>query len=173
MPLMRRQTKHIALVVALSIAGGAAEAASDGVKSKSGAEKAVESEVAKYCSNIAPSAAEARLNYQMRRLTELEGRVSAAVEALGKREDEAKDWVQKRQEMMKAASEDLVSIYGKMSPEAAAAQIATMDDRIAASLLSKLKPQLAATILNEMDPDKAGHLTSIISGGALTGTGKT
>jgi flagellar motility protein MotE (MotC chaperone) len=32
----------------------------------------------------------------------------------------------------------------------------------------KLKPQTAAGILSEMDPDRAGHLLSMISGGALT-----
>ncbi len=104
----------------------------------------------------------------MRRLAEIETRVSQALDALGKREDETREWVQKREKMTKAATEDLVAIYNKMPAEGAAAELAAMDDTLAASVLMKLKPQTAAGILSEMDPDRAGHLSSMISGGALT-----
>lgn len=142
----------------------------DGAKPKG--EKSTESEIARYCGAIAPSAAEARLAWQMRRLAEIETRARQALDELGKREDATREWVQKREQMTKAATEDLVAIYTKMPVEGAAAELASMDDMLAASVLMKLKPQSAAKILSEMDPDRAGHLTSMIAGGAL-GAGKS
>jgi flagellar motility protein MotE (MotC chaperone) len=139
---------------------------------KTGAERSAESEIARYCGNIAPSAAEARLAWQMRRLVETETRVRQSLDELGRRADDTREWVLKREQMTKAATDDLVAIYNKMPAEGAAAQLATMDDMIAASVLMKLKPQAAAGILSEMDPDRAGRLTTMIAGGAL-GAGKS
>ena len=141
--------------------------AQDNAKPKGGNERTTESEIARYCSNIAPSAAEARLNYQITTLTAIDARVREALDALDKREQETRDWVIKRQDLMKAATEDMVAIYSKMSAEAAAAQLDDMSETVAASLLSKLKPQAAAAILNEMDPERASHLMSMMAGGSL------
>jgi len=124
----------------------------------------VDPELARYCANVEPSAAEARMEYQSRRLAELEARVKTEIDELKKREDAAREWVSKRDEMMKSASEDIVQIYSKMAADAAAGQMATMDDQLAASILSKLKPQAASAILAEMDADKAGRLTTLMSG---------
>ena len=88
---------------------------------------------------------------------------TAALKAL---ESETREWVTKREELMKAATDDVVTIYSKMSTDAAATQISNMDDVVAASILSKLKPQAAGAILNEMDPDRASRLTTLMSGGA-------
>jgi len=145
---------------ALWLVAGMASGAQDSAKPKA----SNESEIARYCSNIAPSAAEARLTYQLAKLSEIDTRVKEALAALDKREQETQEWVLKRDALTKAASEDLVAIYTKMSAEAAAAQIDDMGDVVAASLLAKLKPQAAAAILNEMDPEKASHLTTMISG---------
>ena len=76
----------------------------------------------------------------MKALADIDAKVRDALDALDKREQETKDWVLKRQELMKAANEDLVAIYTKMAPDAAAA------------------------ILNEMDPEKASRLTTLIAG---------
>jgi flagellar motility protein MotE (MotC chaperone) len=153
---------------ALWFAVGMASAAQDGAKPK----PSNDSEIARYCSNIAPSAAEARLTFQLAKLSELDARVREALAALDRREQETQEWVLKRDALTKAANEDLVAIYTKMSAEAAAAQIDDMGDTVAASLLSKLKPQAAAAILNEMDPEKASHLTTMIAG-PLAGADKS
>ncbi len=149
-----------------------AYSASDVPTAKPGAEKSAENEIARYCGAVAPSAAEARLAWQVKRLAEMETRVRQALDDLGKREDEAREWVQKREQMTKSANEDVVGIYAKMPAESAAAQLSTMDDAVAVAVLMKLKPQAAAGILNEMDPDRAGHLAAMISGGA-PGAGKS
>jgi flagellar motility protein MotE (MotC chaperone) len=148
------------VAAALWLGAGMTCGAQDNAKTKA----ATESEIARYCVNIAPSAAEARLSYQLATLTALDAKVKQALDELDKREQETRDWVLKRQELMKAASDDMVAVYTKMTAEAAAAQIDTMDDALGASLLSKLKPQAAAAILDEMDPEKASHLMALIAG---------
>ncbi len=153
--------------IAAMIAAPSVAPAQDGVKQKPSAEREADGEVARYCGAVAPSAAEARLEYQFRRLTELEVRVKDEVVALEKREAEARDWVDKRQEMLKAASDDVVAIYSKMSADAAATQLAAMDETIASSVLVKLKPQAASAILNEMEAAKAARLTTLMAGGPV------
>ncbi len=164
--MMLDLSRLLALVaIAAMIAAPSAAPAQDGVKPKPSAEREADGEVARYCGAVAPSAAEARLEYQFRRLTELEARLKDEVAALEKREAEARDWVDKRQELLKAASDDVVAIYAKMSADAAATQLAAMDETIASSVLVKLKPQAASAILNEMEAAKAARLTTLMAGG--------
>jgi flagellar motility protein MotE (MotC chaperone) len=141
-------------------------ATEDAQKPKPAADKGAESEIARYCVAIAPSAVEARLNYQLKQLVALEARVKEETAALEKREAGAREWVTKREELMKAATDEVVAVYAKMSAEAAATQLADMDEAVATSILTKLKPQVASAILNEMDNEKAARLTTIMSGGS-------
>ena len=104
------------------------------------------------------------MEYQSKRLVELETRIRDEIEVLQRTESGAREWVTKRDELMKTATDDVVSIYAKMSADAAGAQMATMDDPLAASILSKLKPQVAGAILGEMDAESAAKLTSLMSG---------
>ena len=99
------------------------------------------------------------------RLSELDARVRQELDELKEREAEARQWVLKRQDLGKAANEDVTAIYAKMSAESAAAQLATMDEEVASSILSKLKPQTASSILNEMEAEKAARLTTQMSAG--------
>jgi flagellar motility protein MotE (MotC chaperone) len=127
---------------------------------------APESEIARYCTAIAPGAGEARATYQLRRLSDLQVEVREAVEKLESKENEAREWVTKRESMMKSATDEVVAIYAKMPAEAAAPQLAAMDDNIAAAVLSKLKPGLAGAILAEMQSEKAARLSLLIAGAA-------
>ena len=145
-----------------AIHASGALAQNDG-KPKAAADKGGDG-VARYCDNVAPPAAEARLAWQSKRLTELDAQIRQRISELDAKEAEARDWVTKRESMMNAASDDVVSIYAKMDPEAASAQMGAMDESVAAAVLYKLKPNVASTILNEMDAAKAGRLTGIMSG---------
>jgi flagellar motility protein MotE (MotC chaperone) len=127
---------------------------------------APESEIARYCAAIAPSASEARAIYQLRRLSDLHTQVRDAVEKLESKQNEAREWVMKRESMMKSATDDVVAIYAKMAPDAAAPQLAAMDDGVAAAVLSKLKPGVAGAILAEMQAEKAARLSLLIAGAA-------
>ncbi len=129
-------------------------------------DKSAEGAVARYCANVAPLAAEARIAMQAKRLTELEAEIKQRIAELDKKEAEAREWVTKREALLNTASDDVVAIYGKIEPEAAAAQLASMDDATAVSILSKLKVSAASAILNEMDATQAGRLTGIMSGAA-------
>ena len=82
---------------------------------------------------------------------------------LEKAEAAARDWIAKRDTLMAAANDDLVAIFAKMQPEAAAQQLSAMDDRMAAAILSKLKPNAASAILDEMEAERASHLVGMFS----------
>jgi len=163
----RRPFAVLALALALACHGDAF--AQDGVKPKPtsvGPDKAAESEIARYCGNLAPSAAEARMAYQTKRLLELEAQVKQRIAELETQESAAHEWVNKRDAMMKSASDDVVAIYAKMAADAAAPQIAAMEDPIAVAILVKLAPKTASAILGEMEAEKAAKLTSLMAGPA-------
>jgi flagellar motility protein MotE (MotC chaperone) len=122
--------------------------------------------VARYCANIAPVVVEARIAWQMKRLAELDAQIKKRIAELDAKEAEARDWVNKREDMLKKAEDDIVAIYAKMQPEAAAAQLIAMDDASAAAILSKLNPRAASAILDEMEAARAAKLTDLISGAA-------
>jgi flagellar motility protein MotE (MotC chaperone) len=122
--------------------------------------------VQQYCSNVANFAADARIAWQMKRLNELDAEIKQKIGELEAKETESKQWIDKRAELMKKADESVIAIYAKMRPEAAAAQMAIMEDGTAAALLARLNPRVASSILNEMDAGKAARLTDLISGSA-------
>ena len=154
---------------ALAIAGAASAAPADEVKPKAivGApDKGGDAGLAKFCANAAPAVQEARIAWQMKRLGELDGQIKQRIADLEKSEAAAREWVDKRDALLKAASDDVVAIYTKMQPEAAATQMNAMADSLAAAILSKLKPKTASAILNEMEAARAGKLAAIIAGAA-------
>ena len=141
-----------------------AASAQNGAKPAPTPDRAIESEIARYCAALAPSAAEARAASQLRRLSDLAQQVRDEVEKLEAKEAAAQDWVTKRETMMKSATEDVVAIYGKMAPDAAATELSAMDEGMAAAVLAKLKPLTASAILAEMQADKAAKLCTLIAG---------
>jgi flagellar motility protein MotE (MotC chaperone) len=158
--------RHAAVgaIVLVGLLAGSAAAQNDG-KPKPAApppDKSVDASVSRYCANVAPVAAEARIAWETRRLNELDGQIKQRVAELEKAEAETRDWVGKREALLNSASDDVVSIYGKMDPEAAAAQLATMDEPVAVSILHKLKVSAASAILDQMDAARAARLTSLI-----------
>lgn len=119
-------------------------------------------DVSRYCANVAPVAAEARNAWETRRLNELDAEIKQRIADLEKTEAETRDWVSKRETLLNAASDDVVAIYAKMDPEAAAAQLAIVDEPIAVSILHKLKAGAASAILDQMEAARAARLTSLI-----------
>jgi flagellar motility protein MotE (MotC chaperone) len=155
-------------LVCVACLGGQA-AAQDGhtqeaQKPKPVADKPGDTDASRYCANVAPSIAEARAAWQTKRLNELDAQVRQRIADLEKAETAAREWIAKREELMKAANDDLVAIYAKMQPENAARQISTMDERMAAAILGKLKPTAAGAILDEMEAERASRLAGIIAG---------
>ena len=126
------------------------------------AERPADPDASRYCAAVAPSIVEARIAWQTKRLTELDVEVRQRIADLEKAEAAAREWITKRDDLMKAAEDDVVAIYARMDPEAAARQIAALDDRLAAAILAKLKPAAASAILGEMEADRASRLAGLI-----------
>jgi flagellar motility protein MotE (MotC chaperone) len=122
-------------------------------------------EASRFCANVAPSIAEARIAWETKRLSELDAQVKQRLADLEKAQASVQEWVAKRDAILKSASDNLVAIYARMQPETAAAQIAAMDDQMAAAILSKLKPRAAGAILDEMEAQRASRLASFLSAG--------
>jgi len=159
-------SRHAAIgaTVLVCLLAGSAAAQNDG-KPKPAApqpDKSADAGVSRYCANVAPVAAEARIAWETRRLNELDAQIKQRVAELEKAEAETRDWVSKRDALLNSASDDVVAIYGKMEPEAAAAQIAAMDESVAVSILHKLKVGAASAILDQMEAARAARLTSLI-----------
>ncbi len=159
-------SRHAAIgaIVLVGLLAGSAAAQNDG-KPKPAApppDKSGDAGVSRYCANVAPIAAEARIAWETRHLNELDEQIKQRIAELEKTEADTRDWVSKRDALLNSASDDVVSIYGKMDPEAAAAQIAAMDESIAVSILHKLKVSAASSILDQMDAARAARLTSLI-----------
>jgi flagellar motility protein MotE (MotC chaperone) len=125
--------------------------------------------VQQYCANIASSAADARIAWQMKRMAELDAQIKQRIVELETKEAESKQWIDQREALMKKADDGIVAIYAKMQPEAAAAQMGVMEDTIAAALLTKLNPRVSSAILNEMEAGRAAKLTDLMAGSAAGG----
>jgi len=121
-----------------------------------------------YCVNIADPAADARLAWQKKAVTEMEQELDRRIALLEAKTAEFQKWVKRRDEFVQKARDNLVLIYSRMRPDAAAMQLKALDEETAAAIVVKLDPRTASTILNEMESAHAARLTAIISGAART-----
>ena len=119
---------------------------------------------AAYCKNIANQAADARYARQAESLAAMTKALEERIKALEDTRAEYETWVSRRQEFLGRADESVVAIYSQMRPDAAAQQIAVMEQEAAAAILSKLQPRTASAILNEMEPTTAARLTNVMAG---------
>jgi flagellar motility protein MotE (MotC chaperone) len=119
-----------------------------------------------YCFNVADAAADARFAWQQRTLLEIEQELEKRVALLEKRTEEYRVWLARREEFVAKAQEGLLKIYQRMRPDAAALQIAAMDDETGAAIMSKLDARAASAIMAEMDPAQAARLSGTIAGAA-------
>jgi flagellar motility protein MotE (MotC chaperone) len=122
---------------------------------------------ADYCANFADKASDARLAWQTENLQKLQGDVTRKIAELEAKQAEIQGWIAKRDLMLKAAGKELVDIYAKMDPEAAAVQLAQLDVGTSTSVLRQLNPRNASAILNVMEPKRAAALVSAIAAETL------
>ena len=129
-------------------------------------DKSADGGVARYCANVAPAAAEARIAWQTKRLTELEAQIKQRIAELDKKEAEARDWVTKRETLDEFGERrrggDLRQ-NGAGSRRGAIGVDGRSDGR---RHPRKLSAHAASAILNEMEAAKAGKLTGVMSGAA-------
>jgi flagellar motility protein MotE (MotC chaperone) len=129
-------------------------------------QRAMSEETRQYCVNITNAAADARFAWQTATLQNLQLQVEESVAALETKRAEYETWLARREKFLNQAKEDVVAIYSRMRPDAAAVQLAAMDDETAAAVLAKLKARNSSAILNEMDPARAAQLTNTLAGAA-------
>lgn len=111
-----------------------------------------------YCDNLAASLGDAEKAAQIATLAELEAQLKQRAVELADRQSELRAVIKQRDEAAARADAALVDIYTKMKPEAAAAQMASMEDALAAALLGKLSTRAASAILGEIPPARAARL---------------
>jgi len=126
-------------------------------------EKEGEAKGSAYCANIADAAADARFTLQKEALAKMEKEIEGRLRILEAKRAEYEEWLRRRNEVLQKADETVVSIYSRMRPDAAALQLANMDEEIAAAIVAKLNPRSASAVLNEMEPARAAQLTNIIT----------
>jgi flagellar motility protein MotE (MotC chaperone) len=133
---------------------------------------AVPQEVVQFCSNNVAAAGQARVAWEAAKLKDLEAKLRQRIGELEAKRAEYEEWLHRRDEALKKAEDNIVAIYTRMRPDAAALQLSAMDDDVAAAVLSKLKPSNASAILNEMDPGRAARLTATMVGASPAPDGK-
>ncbi|HEY0331537.1 MAG TPA: MotE family protein [Rhodopseudomonas sp.] len=132
-----------------------------------------ESDAAKFCSNIADAALDARVAWQQKELQAAEDKLRQRIAELEAKRAEYEQWLKLREEFLKKAEDSVVEIYSRMEPEAAALQIASMADDTAAAVLAKLRVRNASAILNEMEPARGARLADTLAGMRRADDGNT
>lgn len=121
-----------------------------------------------YCFNTADTAADARFAWQAKKIQEMEAELNKRAEQLAAKTEEYKTWLERRDEFARKAHEKLVGFYSRMRADAAAAQLAAIDEETAAAVVTKLETKVASQIMGEMEPMQAARIASVISGAART-----
>jgi flagellar motility protein MotE (MotC chaperone) len=125
-----------------------------------------ESEVQRFCSNIADAARDRRYSLQAAELKQLRVELDERIKALDAKRAEYEQWLKRREVFLARAQEGVVAIYADMKPDAAAERLALVEPDLAAAILMKLDSRKAGVILNEMDGKAAAMLTKIMASAA-------
>lgn len=126
-----------------------------------------EPSITDYCANFADQAHDARVAWQSANLRKLEDELASRIAALETKKAEIEVWIGKREAMLKSAAKELVDIYAKMDPEAAAGQLAELDTATATSVIRQLSPRGASAIMNVMEAKHAARLAKAIANATL------
>ena len=125
-----------------------------------------EDDIRRFCSNIADAARDRRYALQQAELETLQKDIDQRIAALEEKRAEYEEWLTRRNDFLAKAEGNLVEIYSRMRPDAAAERLAEVNAELAAGILMKLQARQAGVILNEMDSKAAATLTSIMASAA-------
>lgn len=120
-------------------------------------------EVQRFCSNIADAARDQRYALQARELEKLKAEIDERMKLLEAKRLDYEQWLKRRDDFLAKAEDNVVKIYAKMKPDAAAERLAEVKIELAAGILMKLDPRQASTILNEMDSKAAATITGVMA----------
>jgi flagellar motility protein MotE (MotC chaperone) len=119
-----------------------------------------------YCSSVLDAASAAQLAQQKAELEKAQQEVQNKVALLTAKTRELKHWMKKREDFSAQVTDALVQIYAKMDPDAAAAQLAAMNEFVAAAIMSKVPVKAASLIMAEMEAPKAARLSAVLASAA-------
>lgn len=142
------------------------QAAAQAVEAAAGRIEAIDEDVRRFCSNIADAARDRRYALQQAELEALQKDIDRRIAALEEKRAEYEDWLTRRNDFLARAEGNLVEIYSRMRPDAAAERLAEVNAELAAGILMKLQARQAGIILNEMDSKAAATLTGIMASAA-------
>lgn len=125
-----------------------------------------QSEIERFCSNIADAARDRRYALQAEELKQLQAGIDERMKALDAKKAEYETWLKRREVFLARAEDGVVKIYAGMKPDAAAERLAIVNADLAAAILTKLDSRKAGVILNEMDQKAAATLTGIMASAA-------
>ncbi|UVK40784.1 MotE family protein [Mesorhizobium sp. AR10] len=125
-----------------------------------------ESEIQRFCSNIADAARDRRYILQAEEMKQLQAGIDQRIKALEDKRAEYEQWLKRREVFLARAEDGVVKIYAGMKPDAAAERLAMVNVDLAAAILMKLDARKAGVILNEMDQKSAAALTGIMASAA-------
>ncbi|WP_051335466.1 MotE family protein [Methylocapsa acidiphila] len=160
------------LVVALAPVRGFGLDAEKTDIAKPAESKRVPVDIQQFCTNNSMAIGDARIAWQTTKLLELEKKVNERIAELDAKKNEFVNWLNMRNEAMRHATESVVAVYAHMRADAAASQLAVMDDAAAAAILAKLSSRAAGAILNEMEVARAARLGRLMAGPEPTFDGK-
>lgn len=141
-------------------------AATQSISAIANAGNTANDDIQRFCSNIADAARDRRYALQKAELETLQKDVDQRIAALEEKRLEYEEWLQRRNDFLENAETNLVDIYSRMRPDAAAERLAEVDIELAAGILMKLQARQAGIILNEMESKAAATLTNIMASAA-------
>lgn len=164
--LRPRNLLLVAGMALLPLASGSAQ------EQKPAPDTASQAEIQQFCTSIADPARDQRYLLQKQELEKLQADVDKRIAVLEQRRAEYEDWLTRRNAFMKQAEGNLVEIYKKMKPDAAAPQLEEIDPILAAAVIMKLPARQSSLILSEMEAQKAAMVAAIMSSAADPNTSK-
>jgi flagellar motility protein MotE (MotC chaperone) len=154
-------TMGAGVLLGASVFGGT-PAATQTVPAALQATNSTDDDVRRFCSNIADAARDRRYALQKMELETLQKDIDQRIGALEEKRVEYEEWLARRNDFLAKAEGNLVEIYSRMRPDAAAERLAEVNVELAAGILMKLQSRQAGVILNEMNSKAAATLTSIM-----------
>lgn len=148
----------------LTLGVGHAEAQTQTPKTAPAPAVASTSDAASFCAALRDPAAEARFAWQANTLKGLEAKLADTVKKLEERKAELQLLTDQRAAEVKQAETRMTEIFSRMRPDAAALQLAAMDQSVAIAVLGKLPPRAASAVLNEMEASRAAQLAEVMGG---------
>ena len=152
-----------ALMAMLSASG---PAATQSIVAAAAPSDGSETEVERFCSNIADAARDRRYALQAQELETLQKDIDQRMKLLEEKRAEYEEWLKRRDDFLSKAEDNVVKINAAMKPDAAAERLAEVNINVAAGIMMKLDSRKAGVILNEMDRKAAAALTGIMASAA-------